>query len=338
MRGKLTLFEKGGLTMSPMKKGFIFIVALSLMVTLVTPLPVFAKAKYITIASGWVTGVYYPFAGAVSRILWMEREKLGVRASVESSGASVANSNLIANKDAELALLQNDIANYAYYGKLMFKKPIKNMRGIATLYPETCQIQVRKDAGIKSVADLRGKRVAIGPLGSGTEQNAKQILEVYGLTVKDLAKVQQLTSLESADFMKDGRIDAAFYTVGVGAAALTDTALMTPCDIVRIDDAHYTKLHAKYPFYAQDLIKAGTYKGLDSDAKTVAVMAMLVTRKDLKTDLVYNVTKAIFENLPKLHSAHAKLKAVTLESAMDGMSIPLHPGAEKYFKEKGIVK
>lgn len=321
-----------------MKKGLIFVVALSLLVALVAPLPVLAKVKFITIASGWVTGVYYPFAGAVSRILWMEKEKLGVRASVESSGASVANANLIANKDADLALLQNDIANYAYYGKLMFKKPIKSMLGIATLYAETCQIQVRKDAGIKSVADLKGKRVAIGPLGSGTEQNAKQILEVYGLTVKDLAKVQQLTSLESADFMKDGRIDAAFYTTGVGAAVLMDTALMTPCDLVPIDDAHYKKLHAKYPFYAQDVVKAGTYKGLDRDVKMVAVMAMLVARKGLKEDLVYNVTKAIFKHLPKLHSAHAKLKAVTLESAMDGMSIPLHPGAERYFKEKGIVK
>ena len=321
-----------------MKKGVIFVVALSLVMALVAPLPVFAKAKYITIASGWVTGVYYPCAGAVSRILWMEREKLGVRATVESSGASVANSNLIASKDADLALLQNDIANYAHYGKLMFKKPIKDMLGVATLYPETCQIQVRKDAGIKSVADLKGKRVAIGPLGSGTEQNAKQILEVYGLTVKDLGKVEQLTATESSDFMKDGRIDAAFYTVGVGAAVLTDTALMTACDIVRIDDAHFNKLKAKYPFYAKDVVKAGIYKGLESDAPTVAVMAMLVARKGLKKDLVYNVTKAIFEHLDRLHAAHAKLKPVTLESAMDGMSIPLHPGAEQYFKEKGIVK
>lgn len=324
--------------MSLTRKSIIFVVALSLMVALGTPLPASAKAKYISIASGWVTGVYYPFAGAVSRILWMEREKLGVRATVESSGASVANANLIENKDADLALIQNDIANYAHYGKLMFKKPIKDMLGIATLYPETIQIQVRKDSGIKSVADLKGKRVAIGPLGSGTEQNTKQILEVYGLTVKDLGKVEQLTSLESADFMKDRRIDAAFYTTGVGAAVLTDTALMTPCDLVPIDDAYYKKLYAKYPFYAQDVVKAGTYKGLDRDVQAVAVMAMLVARKGLKKDLVYNVTKAIFEHLDRLHSAHAKLKAVTLESAMDGMSIPLHPGAEKYFKEKGIVK
>lgn len=326
--------------MSTVKKTMISLIALSIMVVLVhvAPLPVFAKAKYITIASGWVTGVYYPFAGAVSRILWMEKEKLGVRATVESSGASVANANLIDNKDADLALLQNDIANYAYYGKLMFKKPIKSMLGIATLYPETIQIQVRKDAGIKSVADLKGKRVAIGPLGSGTEQNAKQILEVYGLTVNDLGKVQQLTSTESADFMKDGRIDAAFYTTGIGAAVLTDAAFMTPCDLVPVDDAHIKKLQDKYPFYAKDVVKAGTYKGLDTDVQTVAVMAMLVARKDLKKDLVYNVTKAIFEHLDRLHAAHAKLKAVTLESAMDGMSIPLHPGAEKYFKEKGILK
>jgi TRAP transporter TAXI family solute receptor len=308
------------------------------MVALVTPLPALAKVKYITIASGWVTGVYYPFAGAVSRILWMEREKLGVRASVESSGASVANANLIANKDTDLAILQNDIANYAYYGMLMFEKPIKNMMGMATLYPETCQIQARKGAGIKSVPDLKGKRVAIGPLGSGTEQNAKQIMEAYGLTVKDLAKVEQLSSKESADFMKDRRIDAAFYTVGTGAAVLTDTALIVPCDIVRIDDAHIKKLQKKYPFYAKDVVKAGTYKGLDRDASTVAVMGMLVARKGLEKKLIYDVTKAIFTHLDRLHMAHAKLKAVTLESALDGMSIPLHPGAEQFFQEKGIKK
>ncbi len=324
--------------MSLVKKSMILIVALSVVMALGAPLPVLAKVKYITIASGWVTGVYYPCAGAISRILWMEREKLGVRATVESSGASVANANLIASKDADLALLQNDIANYAYYGKLMFKEPIKDMLGIATMYPETCQIQVRKDAGIKSVADLKGKRVAIGPLGSGTEQNAKQIMEVFGLTVKDLGKVEQLTSTESADFMKDGRIDAAFYTTGVGAAVLADTALMTPCDLIAIDDAHIQKLKAKYPFYAKDVVKAGTYKGLDRDVPMVAVMAMLVARKGLKKDLVYNVTKAIFEHLDRLHAAHAKLKAVTLESALEGMSVPLHPGAEQYFKEKGILK
>jgi hypothetical protein len=135
--------------------------------------------------------------------------------------------------------------------------------------------------------------------------------------------------------MKDGRIDAAFYTVGLGAAVLADTAFMTPCDLVNIDDEHAAKLIKKYPFYAQFPIKAGTYKGSE-DVKTVAVLSMLVTREDMPENDIYNFTKAIFENIETIHRAHAALKNVTLESAMDGMSIPLHAGAKKYYNEKGI--
>ena len=239
------------------------------------PSPAMAgKKRLVTIASGWVTGCYYPLGGSISRILFKHPE-YGLRATVESSGASVANANLIANKDADFAILQNDIAYYAYNGIKMFapgsgkNKPAKNMRAICTLYPEYVQIQALKKSNIKTPADLRGKKVCVGPLGSGTEVNAKQILEIYGMTFKDLGKVERLTARESSDFLKDGRIDAAFYTVGVGAAVLVDTAMMTPCTIVHIDDEHAKKLIKKYPFYAQFPIKAGTYKGLDKDVKTV---------------------------------------------------------------------
>lgn len=298
-----------------------------------------AKKKLITIASGWVTGCYYPLGGAISRILFKNPD-LGLRATVESSGASVANSNLIANEDADVAILQNDIAYYAYNGLRMFgpdkgNKQAKNMRAICTLYPEYIQIQALKESNIESPGDLKGKRVCVGPLGSGTEVNAGQILEVYDMTFDDLAKIERLTSKESSDFMKDGRIDAAFYTVGLGAAVLADTAFMTPCNLVNIDDAHAKKLIKKYPYYAQFPIKEGTYKGSKA-VKTVAVLSMLVTRADMPENDIYNFTKAIFENLETIHRAHAALKNVTLESAMDGMSIPLHPGAKKYYKEKGI--
>jgi len=296
-----------------------------------------AARKYVSIASGWVVGVYFPLAGAISRIA---HEKLpDIKITVESSGASVANAKLIATGDADLAILQNDIAYYALHGtKPMFDKPVPNIRGIAALYPEHCQIHARKDAKIATVKDLKGKRVAVGPLGSGTEANAMQILEAYGLKFEDLGKVERLSAAESADYLKDGRIDAAFYTVGVGASAIVDTALMVDTMIVPIDGPQADSLIKKYPFYAKDKVPAGIYKGVDKDVPTVAVLAILVAKAELEEDIVYRITKAMWENIGRIESAHAKGKEVKLEKALIGMPVPLHPGAEKFYKEKGMIK
>jgi len=296
-----------------------------------------AARKYVSIASGWVVGVYFPLAGAISRIA---HEKLpDIKITVESSGASVANAKLIATGDADLAILQNDIAYYALNGtKPMFDKPVPNIRGVAALYPEHCQIHARKDAKISSVKDLKGKRVAVGPLGSGTEANAMQILEAYGLKFEDLGKVERLSAAESADYLKDGRIDAAFYTVGVGASAIVDTALMVDTMIVPIDGPQADALIKKYPFYAKDKVPAGIYKGVDKDVPTVAVLAILVAKAELEEDIVYRITKAMWENIGRIESAHAKGKEVKLEKALIGMPIPLHPGAQKFYKEKGMIK
>lgn len=293
--------------------------------------------KFVTIASGWVTGVYYPLAGAISRIA---HEKLqDVKITVESSGASVANAKLIASGDADLAILQNDIAFYAFKGqKPMFEKQVQNIRGVCSLYPEHVQIQARKEANIKTVADLKGKRVAVGPLGSGTEQNAIQILGAYGLKLEDLGKVERLTASESSDYLKDGRIDAAFYTVGVGASAIVDTAISVDTVIVPIDSEKAKALIQKYPFYSEDKVPAGVYKGTDKEVPTVAVLAILVARAEMDAELAYRITKAMFENLKTIETAHAKGKEVKLQTALKGMSIPLHPGAEKYYKEAGLIK
>ena len=294
-----------------------------------------AQKKYVSIASGWVVGVYFPLAGAISRIA---HEKLpDIKITVESSGASVANAKLIASGDADMAILQNDIALYALQGiKPMFDKPVPNIRGMTALYPEHCQIHARKDAKIATVRDLRGKRVAVGPLGSGTEQNTIQILEAYGLKFEDLAKVERLTAAESGDYLKDGRIDAAFYTTGVGASAIVDPAITVDSMIVPVDGAQADALVKKYPFYSKDKVPAGIYKGVDKDVPTVAVLAILVVKAELDADMVYRITKAIFENIKTIEGAHAKGKEVKLEKALIGMPIPLHPGAEKFFKEKGI--
>ncbi len=296
-----------------------------------------AERRFLSIASGWVTGAYYPFAGAVSRVAWKHLKEKNIKVTAESSGASVANAKLISKDDTDFALLQNDIAYYAYNGKLMFEKPVQNLLGCMTLYPETIQIVARKDANIKSIADLKGKRVSIGPLGSGTAENAKQILEAWGIGVDDV-KSQQLKAVQAADYMKDGRLDAYFNTTAVPAAHITDTCLLVPSVIVPITGPNVDKLMKQYSFYASDTVPAGVYKGVDAPVKTVAVMAMLSARASLEEDVVYAILKAIYDDLPQIKGAHAKFKGIDVKKAQIGMSIPLHPGAEKYFKEVGVVK
>jgi len=298
---------------------------------------VLAAKKFVSIASGWVVGVYYPLAGAISNIA--HKNLPDIKITVESSGASIANAKLIASGDADMAILQNDTAFYALQGvKPMFEKPVANIRGITSLYQEHCQIQARKDAKIATVKDLKGKRVCVGPLGSGTELNAVQILEVNGMKFDDFAKVERLTATESSDYLKDGRIDAAFYSVGVGAAGLVDTAMTVDCVIVPIDGSPRDDLMKKYSFFTKAVVPKGAYKGVDADIPTVAVMAILAARAEMEEAMAYQITKAIFDNLADIERAHAKGKELKLETALIGMSIPLHPGAEKFFKEKGIVK
>lgn len=296
------------------------------------PEPAPAGKSRLTMASGWVTGVYYPLSGAMSRIAYEKMDNISL--SVESSGASVANAKLIGSGDADLAILQNDIAFYAFNGEKMFDTPIKNIQGGFMLYPEPVQLVVRADSGINSPADLAGKRVAVGPLGSGTEGNAAQIMDTYGLTFDDIT-VERLTAGESSDFLKDGRIDAAFFTVGVGASAIADLALLHDVTLVEIDDEHADKLIANYPFYSTVTIPADTYTGI-GETQTVTVLAMVAVRAELSEDVMYEFTSATFENLADIHNAHEMGKMVTLESALEGMPLELHPGAAKYFTEKGI--
>lgn len=263
-----------------------------------------------------------------------------VNVSVQSTGASVANIRMIQNGEVDLALVQTDIADYAWNGTEMFKDDgkLQNFSVIASLYPELIQVVVRAESGIESIADLKGKKVSVGAPGSGTEANARQILEIYGLTYKDLAQVQYLSFSESAEAFKDKHIDAFFVTAGIPNAGIQDTATMHKIQILAVPDDMYKNLHNKYGFYGQALIPAGCYINQTEPVRTVAVQAVLIARRDLDADVVYEMTAALFENLPELATAHAKGKEVSLEGALTGVSTPLHPGAEKYFKEKGIVK
>ncbi len=288
-----------------------------------------------TLASGWVAGVYYPVSGAMSRIAYENMDNISLTA--ESSGASVANARLIGTKDAELAILQNDIAYYAQNGIQMFEgEGIPEMRGFFTLYPEHCQIVASADAGIENPGDLEGKTVAVGPLGSGTEANTAQILEAYDLTFDDLGAVERITASEAADFLRDDRIDAAFFTTGLGAAAIEEVAIVKDVVIVSIEEDKIDWLLETYPYYSDEVIPADTYSGVP-EARTVAVLAMVVGHADLPEDLAYEYTSNVFENIDTIHGAHERGTLITLDTALDGMPIELHPGAEQYFQEQGLL-
>lgn len=290
-------------------------------------------AQFVTIATGGTAGVYYPLGGALAEIF--NQSVPGVNASVQATGASVANVNLLAQGQVELAFIQNDIAYYAANGIEMFDgRKVERLRGVATLYPEVVQLVALKQANIRSVADLKGKRVAVGDIGSGTELNARQILAAAGLTYKDL-QARYLSFAEASANLRDGHIDAAFVTAGIPTAAIQDIAVQKDVVIVPITGEISAQLEARYPFYTQVVVPAGTYRGHAQDVTTVAVKAMLVARADLPEDLVYNLTRALFANLPRLAQAHARGKDIGEKTAKDGMSIPLHPGAERFYQELG---
>ena len=247
--------------------------------------------------------------------------------------ATVANINMLHDGSVDLAIGQNDITYYAANGLEMFKdKKIDTIRGIATLYPETCQIITLDASGIKSVADLKGKRVAVGAQGSGAEANARQILAAYGITYDDIDE-QYLSFSEAASALKDGNVDAAFLTAGYPTAAVQDIASQNPIRVLPVEADKADALIAKYPFYTKVVIPAGTYAGFNEDVPAISVRAMLVCTVNIDDTLGYDITNALFTNLDRIKAAHSVGKLITKEGAMEGMPIQMNAGAEKFFKE-----
>lgn len=288
------------------------------------------KPKFMSIVTGGTGGTYYPLGGSFAEII---SDATGIDTNAEVSGASAENMNTLKDGNAEIAFSQTDIASYAQEGKLMFEgAAVDNVSAIGTLYPETIQIVTTAKSGIKSVEDLKGKKVSIGAPGSGTAANAEQILEVHGITLEDIQK-QDLSFDESTAGIQDGNIDAAFVTAGTPTGAVEGLSATEDVVIVPIEQDKIDALIEKYPYYVQDEVPSGTYK-LAEAVPTVAVQAMLVVSNDLSEDVVYDVTKALFENLDKV--THAKGKVIKAENAVKGTGIELHPGAKKYFDEKGF--
>lgn len=289
------------------------------------------EKKFLNIATGGTSGVYYPLGGAMAEIF--NKSITGVNASAQSTGASVANVNALKDGSVQVAFIQNDIAYYAVSGTEMFKdKKVEGLKGLTTLYPETVQIVTLEKTNIKNVAGLKGKRVAVGAAGSGTEANARQMLEAHGITYKDI-KAQYLSFGEAASNLKDGNIDAAFVTAGFPTAAIQDIAAQHKVVLLPVGGEAVDKVMKQYPFYTKVTIPANTYPNQDKEVTAIAVKAMLVATDKMDAQLAYDINKAVYGNLERLKTAHAVGKLITRQTAREGMSIPLHPGAEKFFKE-----
>jgi uncharacterized protein len=293
------------------------------------------KPSNIIIATGGTSGTYYPLGGGIANII---QEKTDTKATAQVTGASVENMRLLSKKEVDLAFSQSDIADYASKGTEMFQEgAIQNLSAIGGLYLETIQIVAPEGTAIQTVADLKGKRVSVGAPGSGTEVNARQILEIYGMTFDDM-KTERLSFGDSAKKIQDGLLDAAFITAGAPTAAVNELAATKGVKIVPMEADKVQQLASKYPFYVEQVIPGKTYPKQDADIRTVAVKAIMTVRADLNEQLVYEITKAMYENVGTLESINAKAKEIQAEQAVKGISIPIHPGADKYFKEKGIQK
>jgi TRAP transporter TAXI family solute receptor len=326
-----------------------------LIVALALTGPAFAKKQFFAIATGGTGGTYYPLGGVLAQA--MSNKVADIIVTAQSGNASVANCNLIGAHEIESAFVQNNVAFAAYTGTSQFEgKPVKNLRGIASLYPETIQIVARADAGITTASDLKGKKLVPGDMGSGTEVDCQNILKGYGLTYKDFANVDWLGFSGAAQRLKDKQADVAFITAGWPTSSITELATQTGVQLVAIEPDMVQKLTEMYPFYAPVTIPAGTYPGVDKDVQTITTMAQWVVDAKVSEDVVYQLTRALWEkgkfvlrksegqaaDAPSgaeiMAQAHEKGKDVTLATALSGMAIPLHPGAEKFYREKGLVK
>ncbi len=287
----------------------------------------------INVGTGGSTGTYYGFCNVISSLL---KEKTGAQLMINSSGASKANILDIDDGIVDMAIVQNDVMDYAYNGTSLFADvgAIKSFSTLGAAYAEVCQIVAKADSGIKTVADLKGKKVSVGDSGSGVEFNAQQILGAYDITFEDIDK-QNLSFQASADALKDGKIDAFFCTAGAPTVAITDLSTTTGIVLVEIDADHLAKLQSEYGFYAAYTVPAGTYNGIDADVTTVAVKATFIVSNELDEETVYQLTKAIYEN--KDEYSHEKAAEMSLEYAVSSISVPFHPGAERYYKEVGAI-
>ena len=301
---------------------------------------------FLVFTTGGTTGVYYAFGGEIAALLTAKIDGLEVTA--QASGGSKANILAITQGEAELGWTQNDVMSYAYQGTEDFNnQKVETFSAIAAVYPEVVHLVIAKDSGITCVEDLKGKNVGIGAVGSGVYFNAIQILEIAGLSLNDITP-HYLSFAESADSFQNRQVEAFFAVSGFPNASIVDVALKRPVSLLTFEGAQLEELQSKYPYYVTDVIPAGTYNGLDADVAVPAISAVLVASNSLSEELVYNITKTLFECKDEL--TNAKKSYISAENAILGVPTSesdisagvtggtFHPGAVKYYKEIGVMK
>lgn len=289
-------------------------------------------AQFLTVATGGSAGVYYQIGATLADVL---ADELDSDTSVQATGASAENINLLSDENAELAFTMGDATVQAMEGTGPFEDdPRDGLMAIMTMYPNTVQLIARADAGIESVEDLADANVAVGDVGSGVELNAQMVLGAYDMSYDDINE-DYLSYAEATDQMANGNIDALFATSGLPNPSLVELGTNTDFVTVPIDGEGQENLLNEYEFFQEGTIPADTYDN-DEDVDTVAVVNHLLVSSELSEEAVYDITAAIFDNLDRIHSSHAEAENITPETATEGMVVPLHPGAEQYFEESGI--
>ena len=295
-----------------------------------------AKAQeFINVLTGGTSGVYYPLGVALSEIYAKGIE--GSRTQVQATKASVENLNLLQQGKGEIAFSLGDSVQEAVKGnkEAGFPQPLDKLRGIAAIYPNYIQIVASKESGVKTLADLKGKSLSVGSPASGTELNARAIFAAAGMKYEDLGKVEYLPFGESVELIKNRQLDGTLQSAGLGVASIRDLSTSVPINVVAVPPADVEKIGAPY---ISVTIPAGTYEGQTEDVQTAAVGNFLITHDGVSDETAYQMTKLLFENLPQMVAAHAAAKAIDPAKALDGMPVPLHPGAERYYKEAGLLK
>ncbi|QJR10708.1 hypothetical protein DSM104443_01776 [Usitatibacter rugosus] len=299
-----------------------------------------AQQKFITIGTGGVTGVYYAAGGAICRLVNKDRAKHGIRCSVESTGGSVFNVNTIKAGELDMGTTQSDVAYNAVKGIAQFKDgAFGDLRSIMSLHPEPFTVLARKEVNAKSLADFKGKKFNVGNPGSGTRASLEELIAAMGWKLTDFSLASELKADEHGAALCDGKIDGFFYGVGHPSANIQDPTTSCGAKLVSVTGPAVDKLVAEKPYYAYATIPAGLYPNNPQETKTYGVLATLVTSAKVPDEQVYAVVKAVFDNFEefkKLHPALANLKPE--EMVKNGLSAPLHPGAAKYYKEKGWIK
>lgn len=289
---------------------------------------------FITVATGPTSGLYYPIGGAFASLL---KNRLGYQTSAQATGASAENLTLILEKRAELAIAMSDVVAQAYDGFAAYegKKPATELRALMNLYPNIVQLVTTERTGIKKFTDLKGKRVGVGAPNSGVEVNARMMYEAHGMTYAD-SRVDYLNYGEAIGQLKNNLVDAVFVTSGVPNATIMELGTTHQIVIVPIEGEPLDTLMAKYPFFVKAVIEADAY-GTKGDVNTTAVNNILVLHKDMDSDVVYDITKGIFENIEDIQAAHSTAREnVRLDNAKSGVGIPFHEGAERYYREMGL--